>query len=993
MADKKVTRQLSIYINDREVVNSLAGVNREIGKVTGQMRNLNKSSETYDEDLKRLQKTLTELKNKQADFKEEIFDTSKAAGQLRENFTKFFAGLATGNLKLASEGLNGLKGSIVGITKAGLAFIATPIGATIAALAGIVLVTREFINFNKEIRETTRLIENLTGKTGEAAEEIRTYAQGLANTFDLSVESLINAADTLTDTGLAKTELEALEQIKIGLLTAPDRNEFISSLEKTAVVATNLGLDLQGVIQLKKQIEDNFGDVDATFKVIEKANMALSKQSETVRKTLSENLGDTFSRDLLKKVEVGSLTTIQALDAIKKKGDELNINQKQQAELAADIFGRSIVSAGGYNQVLENVSSSLERIPPQLTDLQEKTLNLADANIELEIAKSNALKSDNVLAATQAFEVFWVKLKTWLYNLVDVWFEFAATYFRVVAGLATTVQNIPKIIAKVFTDVKSIISDFLSSFRDAFSAIGNIFTGNFSEAGEDIDRFFDKQSGLLDRIKNVASDTANSVKASYQIGTDAVDDFIGANAEAARSAEELAEAEKKRLAEAEEAERKRQQQAGQSKKDTEAALKAQQDAAKKQLEAAKALADAKINLAKAELAAFIQGEKDKVDASQKLTEEFVEAEKQRLQRIQFEQLKFRQMEDERKREDIEASAKYEEEKNLRLKALEVDYQTFKQDLALQYKKTTADLEDKLEQTIKAERIEREQLENELRLMEAESKYEADLELERIRNQEELDRYAQLLADKKITEEEYDRFVQALKNQGAQNLYRIEADRIQAELGLLSNLADASVAIFGQNKAAASAQALVNGGLAVTEILATKSVLPEPAASINRGIQIAAAIANTVRSIGQINSAKAPRRARFFHGGWTGSTPWLGYDENGPITGVVHKKEWVAPEVMTQNPFYASTISWLESERQRIQKRGFFNGGPTSTGALPTPPTPPGSEEQQQLVMALNQLSSVLSGGIKATTIIGYDEIIKMNNLNDDINLSDDNGTL
>jgi hypothetical protein len=994
MSSKKVTRQLSIYINDREVVNSLAGVNREIGKVSGQMRNLNKSSETYDEDLKRLQKTLAELKNKQAEFKEEIFDTSQAASQLKENFTKFFVGLATGNIKLAAEGMNGLKGSIVGVTKAGLAFIATPIGATIAVLAGIALATREFINFNREIQKSTELIENLTGKTGQANEDIRTYAQGLANTFDIAVESLINAADTLTDTGLAKTELEALEQIKNGLLTAPDKNEFISSLEKTAVVATNLGLDLNGVIQLKKQIEDNFGDVDATFKVIEKANRALGQQSETVRKALSENLGDAFSNDLLKKVEVGSITTIQAMDAIKKKGDELNINQRQQADIAANIFGKSIVSAGGYQQVLENVSSSLERIPPQLTDLQEKTLNLADANIELEKAKSEALKSDNVLAATQAFELFWIKLKTWFFNLIDIFFDFGANAIKVVAGITMTIQRIPKVIGQVFSDVKSIISDFLSSFRDAFSAIGNILTGNFSEAGDDIDRFFEKQGSLVDRVKQVAVDAGNTIKASYQQGTNAVEEFIGANAEAARAAEAEAEAEKKRAQEAEETEKQRKERLAEQKKEAEASRKAAEAEAKRQLEAAKALADAKINLAKAELAAFIQAEKDKVDASQKLTEEFVEAEKERLMRIQLEQLRFRELENERKRADIEENAKSEEEKFLRLQALELDFQTYKQDLALEFKKTTSDLEDKLEQTIKAERMERLAIENELRLVEAQDRYEEELEAERQRYDAEVSRYAMMLDEKKITEEEFDRFITSLKARSSQIQSEIEAQRVNDEMKLLAGAADAAIAIFGQNKALSSAQALINGGLAVTQILATPTTpLTGPASAIFRGIQIAAAAATTMRSIQQINSAKPPKRAKFYHGGFTGNQGLLGFDQYGPVTGVVHKNEWVAPEVMTQSPFYASTFSWLESERKRIMKNGFFNGGPTSSGAVPNFENNQAQQSQETLNLMLSKLLDRLDNPIPPNLNIGYEEITKLNDLNNDLSFSDENGTL
>lgn len=80
MADKNVTRQLSIYINDKEVVNSLAGIGREIGSVSARMRTLNKDSETYDEDLQKLKGTLEDLKTRHSYLKDEIYGTDQALG-------------------------------------------------------------------------------------------------------------------------------------------------------------------------------------------------------------------------------------------------------------------------------------------------------------------------------------------------------------------------------------------------------------------------------------------------------------------------------------------------------------------------------------------------------------------------------------------------------------------------------------------------------------------------------------------------------------------------------------------------------------------------------------------------------------------------------------------------------------------------------------------------------------------------------------------------
>ena len=122
MAEKTVTRQLSIFINDREVVNSLGGISREMGKVRGQLKNLNKGSEDYEQRSKELKDSLSKLTQKQSEFRDELYETNITANDAKETFSNLFIGLTTGNMKMVQDGLNSLKGSIVGMTKSWTSF-------------------------------------------------------------------------------------------------------------------------------------------------------------------------------------------------------------------------------------------------------------------------------------------------------------------------------------------------------------------------------------------------------------------------------------------------------------------------------------------------------------------------------------------------------------------------------------------------------------------------------------------------------------------------------------------------------------------------------------------------------------------------------------------------------------------------------------------------------------------------------------------------------
>ena len=182
--------------------------------------------------------------------------------------------------------------------------------------------------------------------------------------------------------------------------------------------------------------------------------------------------------------------------------------------------------------------------------------------------------------------------------------------------------------------------------------------------------------------------------------------------------------------------------------------------------------------------------------------------------------------------------------------------------------------------------------------------------------------------------------------------------------------------------AAGAAADIAGGTAAT----AKVGFPQ---NIPLLIAFAAQVAGILSAIK--NAAKPKVSApKFYHGGDTGNSPALGYDEYGAVTGVVHKNEYIIPEAMTQNPRYANTIAWLEQERVGKANK-YFNGGGTSADAVPN--AAGALADNSMLTSVLLNLNSILANGIKAQTIIGYQEAEGIDTLNKERQQSIANGTL
>jgi uncharacterized small protein (DUF1192 family) len=421
MAGENINRRLNIYINDKEVVNSMGGVTRAIAQTKNELRGLVRGAENYESEVKRLTEQLATLSEHQNEFKDELKLTNKEMGAASENFSNLLGGLATGDMDAVQTAMLGIRGSIVATTQAAWAFVATPVGAFIAAFVGLGLAAKEVADFNESIKESNQLLDNLGVDT-----KIRPAIEGLVQTYKVGFEDLANAIDNMVDLGLVKNEFEALEKIKEGLVKAPDKNAFLAMLDANGVAAKNLGLQLEDIIGLNESFEDSGANAEAVFGALQKASSTLILQSPQLKKSLENSFGAPFTNDLLAKLRTGQITYYDALDQIHKKGEEIGLSNQKQAQLAKDLFGKSAIAAGGYEMILGNVSNAQGKQTQALTETQKQTKKLADSNIELAESQDRALKLDgynrwknNALLAINKVKTAWYTMISGLLNNED----------------------------------------------------------------------------------------------------------------------------------------------------------------------------------------------------------------------------------------------------------------------------------------------------------------------------------------------------------------------------------------------------------------------------------------------------------------------------------------------------------------------------------------------------------------------------------------------
>lgn len=1016
MSKDNVTRRISIFVNGKEVENSLKGVEGAMAQVRNRMRLLNSDSETYEKDSKELAQTMNQLRERQAAYREELGLTNRTmqeaneiSGGLRGTLTGIWDSLVSGDLQGAKEGISAITSGIGGMIKASLTFIATPIGAAIAGLAALGAGAKALFDYNVELNKMNKELKALGVNSSEIS-AVRSELQATAETFDKDFKEIAEKANSLAKTyGISMSEANQI--IAEGLASGGAQNaEFLDSLGEYDEFFAKAGFSAKEFADVINTGYDLGIYSDKLPDALKEADLALKENTKSTRDALVNAFGASFSDDILNKVKTGELTTKQALEAIAQKAQESNLSQQQYAQLTADVFKGAGEDAGGAQKIFEALGQSAKR---ELDATAKASLQLVEANERLNKAQSELFEIDG-------FGDAWTKIKAVAVDAFASMLEYIA---EVKQDIQPLIDFVGVVFANAWESTKATFLIFFELIKTNFKLLGNvvstfveffkkIFSGDFSGALNALKNGFlnvvNTIGNAFGKLKNIVLDAvlgiiSNIAPVLEALGLDV--DKLKKSIEGFKSKEVKIKAEVETVtnnktnnttsgsggggatADAIKAEQK-------ARDDAAAKQKAEEEKARKeQYDKAKALADAKANLAKAQLDKYIFDLRSTLDKEKALTPESIAVETERLAKIKEAQIKFNNDELARKVADLEAKAVLEktsvEVLNAQKEQLNLEYQMRNQELELGFQQSTDALKKQYEQeqaVLKAEQL---ALDNELALAEAETKAEADKIKQEQDYQAELQRYAKLYADKKITDEEYTRFKEAAK-QKQDEMDRVrELQQLQGTLGGLNQLANAVGEMFGQSKELAIIQAGINGAMAVTSILAQ---YPKFDGGFAMWAAIAAAGITTIAQVGKIASAKPPKKPKFFYGGSTGTNPALGYDEFGPVTGYVHKNEYVIPEVMTQDPRFANTITWLEANRQS-KMRGYVDGGATSPGVVGANPVETSSNETAMLVNAVNNLNAILSSGIMAKVNFGYKDVEEMEDMKNEITSASQNGTI
>lgn len=471
---------------------------------------LTKKIEENDKIIQEHADNVAAAQKKQQEQSEGLLDTMSDLTGVNLNFGNSLNNLSKNSAGSVMEGLN-VKAKALWSTLTGL--LANPMVLTFLGIAGVGMAVKWWYDYNKGLEEASRLTSQLTGLSGDEMKAFRNEVQGVADTFGVDFQEVLESANTLSQQFGISVQ-EALGYVKDGFVSGANATgQFTDIVKEYPAYFKEAGLSASQFISITAQ-SSKMGIVsDKAVDTIKEANIRLREMSTATAEAL-DGIGIS-SAEMQKKLQDGSMTTFEAMQQVSAKLNEMADNSPATAAAISDIFGGPGEDAGlQYLRTLKDIETDLDVTKEKAGDLARVQEEQMNSQIEL----------DNTLASLfdatgGSFEEMTATAKTWVNNgivamikgcveLVNWFIDLYNNSMVVRAGVAS--------IAIQFKTAWSIIKNVCIMLVDEIMGLGKIIKGVLTLSWDDVKAGWDQfRKASVKAVKNVVNDTVDAYQEAW----------------------------------------------------------------------------------------------------------------------------------------------------------------------------------------------------------------------------------------------------------------------------------------------------------------------------------------------------------------------------------------------------------------------------------------------------------------------------------------------
>ena len=513
----------SINAKLEENKRKLTDVSDIIGKEAKTVAEAEAQNKRLSEAIKHIDLTSADAKQRLSEMRAQIERNNRTIGDAtgaNEKFADSILGVVGVNANLGSSFqslgsggnfIDGLNTKTKAFAKTLLGLLANPWVLAFLGIAGVVAGFKWWYDYNKGLIEASRLTQNFTGYTGEAADKVTADMGALADHMGKGFDETIGAANTLVQQFGISWE-EAMTLMEDGIQAGADMSgNMLNNIDRFAPALRDAGVSAGEFMSILAETRNGIFSEQGVQDIVKGGTRlrAMTKQTEEALDAVGIS-----AKQMQSDLESGNITMLEAVQKVAGRLKEIPENSQEAGEVMKNVFGRTAAEGGTLLiQSIADVNTNLDVAKERMGELGEVNRKQIEAQKELNEILSSVFKMSST-----SFEEMTTQAKTYIVHglaniikgCVDIvnWFIRMYNKSIVVRGAVNSIVN-------SFKTMWEIAKFVLNQVMDSFKALGNIIedvvTMNWDKvAGHWADGMKALAGNAETMAKNIAANTADA---------------------------------------------------------------------------------------------------------------------------------------------------------------------------------------------------------------------------------------------------------------------------------------------------------------------------------------------------------------------------------------------------------------------------------------------------------------------------------------------------
>lgn len=501
----------------------LTDVSDIIGKEARSVSEAEAQNKRLSEAIKHIDLTSADAKKKLEEMRNQIERNNRTIAEAtgaNEKFTDSVLGILGVNTNLGSSFqslgqngnfIDGLHTKTKAFAQTLMGLLANPWVLAFLGIAGVVAGFKWWYDYNKGLIEASRLTQNFTGLTGDAADKITTDTQAIAEHMGKSFDDTIGAANTLVQQFGISWE-EALIKIEDGIEAGANMNgRFVENINQFAPALRDAGVSVDEFVAILAETRNGIFDEKGVQDII-KGGTRLRAMTKQIAESL--DACGISSKQMQEDLANGNITMLEAVQQVSAKLKELPENSQEAGLVMKNVFGRTAAEGGTLLiQSLADVNTNLDVAKDNMGDLGRLNREQMEAQKELNETLAAVFK----MSGTN-FEEMTIQAKTYiaqgLTNIIKGCVDIVNWFIRMY-NKSIVVRGAVNSIANSFKTMWEVAKFILNQVVDSFKAMGTVIEGVVTLDWDKVTKgWSDGMNALKGNVetmaRNIASNTADA---------------------------------------------------------------------------------------------------------------------------------------------------------------------------------------------------------------------------------------------------------------------------------------------------------------------------------------------------------------------------------------------------------------------------------------------------------------------------------------------------